>query len=528
MSNSKSIQGIIVLILGLFLSIWLGLSIVTNQTETILQIIAAAAFIICLGLGKKIWLLVPFMAALSIGLRIPGQPDSLLLGQILFIGFSIPQFLMRKLPYQLAWTELEYWFIVLTLVISQVYMRNPVGLNLFGGDVVGGKPYILFIISLLSSLLLVGLKVPPSELKWILRLSILGGLMNQMNSILGRISPTFGYYTGSNYARTDEVNYEDSGKAVDAGAATRDGTLTLLGSNLSLWICSFKSPLKAILHPLWGTLILLSITAATLSGYRNAVVMLSLSYFVGLCYRGGLGSIMFSSVGGILLITLLAIVNTITPLPPNIQRSLSFLPGTWEKRYVLDGENSSEWRLEMWKEVLMTDRWIQNKWLGDGLGLTARELQYALSQKESKSVAKGMSGFDAQREGMLANGNYHSGPVQTIRVVGYIGLAIMLLFQIRLAMHAHRQIQRCRGTEWFPLALLIGIPLIWNPVFFVFVFGEFKTAASTLLLGASMIRILENNLPIPILRIREKSAYLMPIGVGSTPVRPRLVTGRSV
>jgi hypothetical protein len=103
----------------------------------------------------------------------------------------------------------------------------------------------------------------------------------------------------------------------------------------------------------------------------------------------------------------------------------------------------------------------------------------------------------------------------------------MLLFQIRLAMHAHRQIQRCRGTEWFPLALLIGIPLIWNPVFFVFVFGEFKTAASTLLLGASMIRILENNLPIPILRIREKSAYLMPIGVGSTPVRPRLVTGRS-
>ena len=497
MLNSKSLQGIAVLICGAFLSIWLGLSIVTNQTETILQIIAAAIFIICLALGTKIWLLIPFMAALSVGLRMPGQPDSLLLGQILFIGFSIPQLLLRKLHLRLALTELEFWIIMLTLIIVQVYMRNPVGINLFGGDVVGGKPYIIFAIGLTTSFLLVGLKVPPSELKWILRLSILGGLMNQMNSILGRIFPTFGFYTGQNYAKADEVNYENYGKAVDDRAATRDGTLSLFGSNLSLWICSFKSPLKAILHPLWGTLVLLSLAAATLSGYRNGVAMMFFTYFVGVCYRGGLASIILSFIGGILAIALLAMINSTSPLPPNIQRSLSFLPGTWEKRYVQDAEDSSEWRFEMWKEVLTTNRWIQNKWLGDGLGFTAREYQYALAQKAAQSTAKGMSGFDAQRETMLSNGNYHSGPVQTIRVIGYIGLAIILLFQIRLAIHAHRQIKRCRGTEWFPLALLIGIPLIWNPVFFVFIFGEFKTAAATLLLGTSMIRLLQNNLPLP-------------------------------
>jgi len=201
-------------------------------------------------------------------------------------------------------------------------------------------------------------------------------------------------------------------------------------------------------------------------------------------------------------------VNSSTPLPPNIQRSLSFLPGTWENRYVKDAEESTNWRFEMWKEVLTTDRWIQNKWLGDGLGLTTRELQYTLAQKAAKINAKGISGFDAQRESMLASGTYHSGPVQTIRVIGHVGLALLLLFQIRLAIHAHRQIQRCRGTEWFPLALFIGIPLIGNPVFFVFIFGEFKAATLTLLLGASLVRMLQNNLPLPAYTKRARLPFL--------------------
>ncbi len=87
--------------------------------------------------------------------------------------------------------------------------------------------------------------------------------------------------------------------------------------------------------------------------------------------------------------------------------------------------------------------------------------------------------------------------MQAIRIVGYAGLAIILLFQIRLAVHADRQIMRCRGTEWYPLSLFFGIPLIWNPAFFVFVIGDFRTASTTLLLGASMIRMLQNNLPLP-------------------------------
>ena len=109
----------------------------------------------------------------------------------------------------------------------------------------------------------------------------------------------------------------------------------------------------------------------------------------------------------------------------------------------------------------------------------------------------GTSGFEAHREAILSNGDYHSGPVQTIRTIGYVGLFFLLIAQVRLAVHAHRQIQRCRNTEWFPLALFIGIPLIYAPIFFVFIVGSFAQATAGIMLGYSMISLLERNLPLP-------------------------------
>jgi hypothetical protein len=78
-----------------------------------------------------------------------------------------------------------------------------------------------------------------------------------------------------------------------------------------------------------------------------------------------------------------------------------------------------------------------------------------------------------------------------------------------LAVHAHRQILRCRGTEWLPLALFVGIPIVWGPVFFIFIFGDFKTGAASFLLALSMIRLLENNLPLSAYVKRSHTPYIL-------------------
>ena len=508
MFNSRSIQGLIVLAAGTFLAIWLGLSIVTNQIETILQMVLAAALIGCISLGRRIWLLIPFMAAVNIGLRIPGQPTSLLLGQIMVLGFSGILFLMRKLPFKLAWTDLELWVLVITACVFQVYVRNPVGLNVFGGDTVGGKGYVIFAITWVSALLFAGLRVPANELKWVLRLSIFGGILNTAISVLGNLVPTIGFYTGAAYSTADDGGVDT--EAVDTRAATRVGYMLGVGNNLALWISSYMSPLRACLRPLWLILVLMALAAALLSGFRNGIMTVTLTFLVGIAYRQGVVGVLISCFGAISAVALLAVVNTMAPLPPNIQRALTFLPGTWEERYRLDADSSSEWRFEIWREVLLTDRWIQNKWLGDGLGFSAAEL--AAQMNDRKGARSGISGFEAHRDIILSNGDYHSGPVSVIRVIGYVGLIILLLAMARLSIHAHRQILRCRGTEWFPLSLFVGIPLITGPLIFLFLIGDFRSGNAFFLVGVGMIRLLENNIPLPAFVKRSRLPYLLPTG----------------
>lgn len=520
--DSSKIKAIIFVVLAMFVALYLGIIAATAQEETVAWVVSVATLMTCLLLGRRIWLLIPFMAALGLSLRIPGQPSSLLLGQALVLGFSTLLLMMRKLPFKLAWTELEAWVLILTLLVVQVYMRNPVGVNLFGGDTVGGKGYALYAIAFASTLLLAGLRVPVSELKWILRLSILGGLLNAAVTILGNFVPVIGYYTGADIDNPGNTSFDD--QVVDDKAATRVGSLLSLGTNMALWISSYISPLRACVRPLWAILVLAAIAAATMSGFRNGIMTVGLTFLVGIAYRSGFSGVTISVFGAISGVALLAVVNTMNPLPPNIQRSLTFLPGTWEKRYKLDAEGSSEWRFEIWREVLLTDRWIQNKWLGDGLGFTAVELAGQLNQREGARA--GVSGFDTHRETILSNGDYHSGPVSTIRVIGYIGLFFFLLAQVRLAVHAHRQINRCRGTEWFPVALFVGIPMITGPLIFVFLFGDFKLGAGAYLLSIGMCRLLENNLPLPAYRKRSRLPFILQSGNHARINEQRLVSGQ--
>jgi hypothetical protein len=185
-----------------------------------------------------------------------------------------------------------------------------------------------------------------------------------------------------------------------------------------------------------------------------------------------------------------------TPLPANVQRALSPFPGTWEERYVENAAGSSDWRYEMWREALFTEKWIENKIIGDGLGFSRRQLEQ-MKAADAKVGGKAVSGLSNQQESMMITGSYHSGPVHSIRTIGYVGFVVMLLAMIRIAVHAHRQIIRCRHTEWFPMMLFFGVPMIVFPVFFTFVFGTFDRGVVAIFLQSGLLDLISKNLPLP-------------------------------
>jgi hypothetical protein len=496
--DSLKIKTLLWLIVALFGALYLGISAATAQFETVAWVLGGITLITCLALEKKIWLLLPFMMSMNLPLRIPSNPSTLLLAQVLVLGFSALLIATRRLDLRLRFSELELLILGLTVLIAQVYFRNPAGLWLFNTATVGGKAYFIYAISLATCLLLCSMTVKERDLRKIFPLMLAGSVISVGIGLLGKVIPIVGYLAGANYSYQDD----NFGEVRDGRASTRFLEISIFGQKLSLLISALKNPLRAAFHPLWLLLILLSLACAMFGGFRSGLAAVLLTYMVGTYYRGGFMAVLLCSLGGAMALSLLAFVNLVAPLPPNVQRTLTFLPGTWEERYKRDAEGSTDWRVEIWKEVLLTDRWIHNKIIGDGLGFTRQQLEYQLRLNDKTMHSIGLSGYDMHREGVLASGDYHSGPVSTIRVIGYVGLAFLILFQVRLAVHAHRQIIRCRGTEWYPLSLLIGIPLIWGPVFFHFIFGDFRNEVVTLLMGAAMIRILERGLPLPAYQMR--------------------------
>jgi hypothetical protein len=485
MTQGLNIRAIAVFVIAIILAIWLGVSIVTDQIDTLIKFGGVGLLLVSALLGRRIWLLMMLFSALNFPL-IRGF-NTTQLGYALFVGFSVLMILTRRLPARFILGELEWWMLLMALCIVQVYLRNPVGLNLFGGSSVGGKPYFLVGIAFLTAIILGAYRVNPRELKWAMYISFFGGLIGIPIDALRNRSSMAAFEASQGGAAISQADPE---------AMTRMGSLGGIATILARWIVSRVNPLKACLHPLWGLLILITLAAAAGSGFRNAVANVGLIYIFGLVYRGGFASVLFASIVGTLFIAALATINVFAPLPLNVQRTLTIFPGTWDQTLKDDANGSTDWRIVMWKEALLTDHWIQNKWLGDGLGMSAAEL--ARSQELQKGgKGNAMTGLSVHQENAMISGDYHSGPVQTIRTVGYVGLAVMLLAMIRIAVHGHRQIQRCRGTEWFPLSIYFCIGSLINPIFFVFVFGTFTQGASSVFMSVAMMRLLENNLPLP-------------------------------
>ncbi len=505
--DTNKIKAIIVVLLAAFGALYLGIAAATAQVEAISWVLGTFVLAVCIALGRRIWLLMQFLGALALMLYyVPGRPETGQLGQALFLGFSTVLFLMRKLQMRVAFTELEAWCMLFSLCVLQAYMRNPVGLNFLGSANVGGRPYFNFAITFAASYLLSTLIVHPKEIIWLWRVTLLGSLLSAMFATIGYYKPGVGYWLGSSSG--EGLSGEDSTAFKDPGMADRKGFAGMIGKLIAQWVGSVKSPLMACLHPVYAPLVLISLAAAAYSGFRNHIAMVGLTYLVAMCYRGGFASVLIASVLGVIGVASISMVNSIIPLPANIQRAMTIFPGSWEERHKIDAEGSTEWRTEMWKEALTNKRYINNTWLGDGLGMTATQLAQSEALSAMKSVTT-RSGFNLHRENAMLSGDYHSGPVQTIRTVGYVGLIVLWIALFRLAVHAHRQIIRCRGTEWYSKILFLCIPMIWGPIFWTIIYGTFVGGATLLFTGTALVRLLERNLPLPAYVVRRAEPYLL-------------------
>ena len=496
MTNTSSLVQTIVVGVAAFIAIYMGMTVVNSQVEAMFWVGLAAVLVVCVWLGKDIWLLIP--ATLGFNLMFPWLPGGFPPGRVailLVIGWSALLVAMRRLPLRFKFTHIELAALLVLGTILQGYVRNPVGLAALGSDTVGAKPYAMIVISTLGGLLLASLDVTPDRVRRAARAWLLGSVFSTTVNLLAYLSGTVASITGPVFGAFGKNDpFADSGfnqGLVDTSAATRIGAAGELSGLVSRWLASVRNPFRSLAHPFWGSLVLLSLASAAMTGFRNALISTGLTLAFGTFYWGRGRSVLAAGFLAAIGYLLLVLINPIAPLPPNVQRTMTILPGPWDQKYKDDAKDSTEWRTTMWTLALTTDRYIQNKVFGDGLGMTQKEYNTIISTT-GNIVSNEMS-----QERAMATQAYHSGPVQTVRVSGYVGLVILLYALILVAVHAHRMIIRSRGTEWFGVVLFMVLHMVWHPIFFTFVFGAFGDDVPSLFINIGVLRLIENNLPLP-------------------------------
>jgi O-antigen ligase len=179
-------------------------------------------------------------------------------------------------------------------------------------------------------------------------------------------------------------------------------------------------------------------------------------------------------------------------LPLTAQRALSFLPGDWDNQAKSAAEESSDWRFYMWQVALNSNEFIKNKLLGDGFGFSGYELQI-MNQAEDSDGGNGYVGGDPQEAYMIV-GAFHSGPISAIRYVGWVGLALYLALLFAAAGYAWRLMRAAASTPFLPLALFIGLPAVFEPIRYIFIYGAYDAGFPETIFVCGMLRLLSKAL----------------------------------
>lgn len=492
--NSKVIINVVFVGAALILALFLGQWVVTAPKEVGIGFALIVALIAFFVLNKNVWILVPTFMTVSISFPwIPGSFSPIELTCMYLIACTAVLLVARRITFQIRMTAIEWSSLFVILMLAQSYARNPAGLNMFQSDYVGGRPYLLVIIALFVGIILSTIRTTPELINKAFKLSVLGYIGSFGINVMAQISGKLATYTGllfGVYGPGGRGLVDPSGAVLpDPESAGRNSAAATMAKGASRILIAFRHPLKALYSPFWLMVLMAALVGAGMSGFRNVIASTVLTIVLGTYYWGRSRAIVLGVFIGISGYVALNIMNLVYPLPPNIQRSLTFLPGTWEERYRVDAESSTDWRLDMWKEALYTERFIENKLLGDGLGIRKEDFTRMVEISFSAVISDEMS----QERAMLA-GDFHSGPVTTIRVIGYVGLFVLIGMLIVVAIRAHKMIMYARGKPFFMPVIYFCLPMVWFPIFFLFVFGSFKSSIPTFFIQMGLLRLLENNL----------------------------------
>ena len=460
-------------------------------------IAAIPVAIIFVKLKTNIWVLIPigwYLSGRLPWLPLPFTVRDLCMMTVIF--FFTLFFATRVLPWKRKTGLLDYLIYINLAYLATVYVRNPAGFWAMQTSVVGGRPY--FEIALAFGAFIILSRVQISELiaKLFPFFFVVPAWCIGILDIIGRLVPQTSLALNSIYSGIGSGGVTSAIQQEARLGETRMTGLLAAGLSSILALCAKYNPITLI-SPLYPGRFLMLVTvfgAIFLSGFRSAILFAVTAFLLATLFRSRLKDLWIA--GGMMalaLIVLISLQGTLLQLPLAMQRALSWLPGDWNEQAVADARGSSQWRFEMWEWAWNDDRILRDRTWGQGFGLSLDDMNLiANSLIAGQGGASMLGGSD--RENFMITGSFHSGPLSTIKYIGIVGLALYYPLMCYMALLAWRLCKRAHGTKAFTLALFVGIPIIYEPLNFVIVFGGLDSNYPQLLFWAGLLNMVSNYL----------------------------------
>jgi hypothetical protein len=402
----------------------------------------------------------------------------------------------RALPWKRKGNMLEYLIYINLAYLITVFIRNPTGFFALQSSMVGGRPYMEVVLAFAAFLILSRVRISDSIARILPLFFVIPAWSVGILDAIGRVIPQFGYAVNSFYSGAGSSGTFGAIEAEAEVGTTRLVGLQDAGISGALFLCARYNPLT-LLSPLYPWRVIMTAMVfgvLFLAGFRSMLLFAFVAFFLSSILRGKLHDVWITISGGVLaLVFLIALQGTVLHLPLTMQRTLSWLPGDWDPVAVMDAEASTEWRVDMWEWAWNDDRILRNKLWGQGFGLTLDDMNLIAT-----SLAAGQGGSSllggSDRELFMINGTFHSGPLSSVKYIGIIGFCLYFPLMCYMGLLAWRLCKKARGTKVFTLALFVGIPIIYEPFNFIFIFGGLDGNYPQLLFWAGLLNMTSNYL----------------------------------
>jgi hypothetical protein len=489
--DSSKIKALIIVVLALCFALYLGIAAVTAQLEVIIWVAGGLFLILCLSLGKHVWVLIPPMVTLQGNINaLPGAPPPWALAALVVAVFYLIRFATRRHNFVFRWDWLDFAIFLQMLAVGQAFLRNPTGLLMLGGDTAGGKSYFVFAAVGLAYACLSVTRPTENAIRWVIYATAAFGIIDGIVAILSDYVPAFAELALRIYGVN--IGAAVSGQALDLEDQRGGLGMSILGRNLLLALFCLVPTIRCInpVRLIPFALTLLGSALTVLSGFRSAVAYFVVLFAAAAIARRRYRDIFLAGVLGTLASIAILASGNLDKLPFGVQRILTVFGADVRSDVLMSAEDSSRDRFEIWEIVLTQKGYIKNKWLGDGFAISARE-QQAILDLATRRIETRM-GLESFKEKSLATGSYHGFHVETIRRTGALGLACAVFAMAVFFRRGLVLIRHFRGQSLFGPVLYVCLPVMIYLFWSLLVFGSYKVDFPPILIMGGMLKMLDN------------------------------------